>query len=147
MRSSPPPSLEECRIAGPEFTTTGKFIVRRGNARLTVIASDGGGWDHVSVSLPTRTPSWEEMCAIKDLFFEPTECVMQLHPPKDENISNHPYCLHLWRPQTAEEIAQIIEDWRADGEPYPYGRESPGAIPRPSPTFVGIPGLSLPTGR
>lgn len=33
----------------------------------------------------------------KDLFWEPHETVMQLHPPESEWISNHPYCLHLWR--------------------------------------------------
>lgn len=42
------------------------------------------------------------MCFIKDLFFGPNECVMQLHPPKSEYINNHPYCLHLWRPQNIE---------------------------------------------
>ena len=56
------------------------------------------GWDHVSVSLPGRCPTWEEMCHTKALFFRDNEWVMQLHPPESENISNHPYCLHLWRP-------------------------------------------------
>lgn len=65
---------------------------------LGVIMSDGEGWDHVSVSLPTRCPTWEEMCFIKDLCFESTEAVMQLHPAKAEHINYHPYCLHLWRP-------------------------------------------------
>lgn len=66
---------------------------------LGVIASDGEGWDHVSVSLQARCPSWEEMCFIKDLFFEPHESVMQLHPAKADYVNWHPYCLHLWRPQ------------------------------------------------
>jgi hypothetical protein len=64
-----------------------------------VIASAGAGWDHVSVSLKgqKRLPSWGEMCWIKDLFFEPFECVMQLHPPADDWIDNGEV-LHLWRP-------------------------------------------------
>lgn len=55
-------------------------------------------WEHVSVSLPNRCPTWEEMCAIKAVFWDDEECVMQLHPPKSEWVNNHPYCLHLWRP-------------------------------------------------
>lgn len=69
-----------------------------------VMVSDGLGWEHVSVTLIThkkaveRCPTWEEMCFIKDLFFYDTERVVQFHPPKDEYVSNHPFCLHLWRP-------------------------------------------------
>lgn len=65
---------------------------------LGIIVSDGEGWDHVSVSLPTRCPSWDEMCWVKDLFFGPEETVMQLHPPKSRYVNHHPHCLHLWRP-------------------------------------------------
>lgn len=65
---------------------------------LAVIMSDEGGWDHVSVSLQKRTPSWAEMCFVKDLIFEPEETVMQLHPPKSTYVNHHDHCLHLWRP-------------------------------------------------
>lgn len=68
---------------------------------LRVIASWGEQWDHVSVSHPSRIPTWEEMCWIKSLFFEPDEAVMQLHPPQSEYVNNHPRCLHLWRPHNA----------------------------------------------
>ena len=70
------------------------------------IASNGGGWEHVSVSPCNKNrktcPTWEEMCAIKDMFFEPEEAVVQYHPPKSEYVDNHPYCLHLWRPTDGE---------------------------------------------
>lgn len=66
---------------------------------VAVIVSDGMGWDHVSVSLPTRCPTWEEMCLVKDLFFEKHEVAMQLHPAESEYVNHHPYCLHIWRPQ------------------------------------------------
>jgi hypothetical protein len=69
---------------------------------LNVIASTGGGWDHVSVSLPNRCPNWPEMDYIKRLFFRKDEAAMQLHVPVEEHVSLHPYCLHLWRPQGAE---------------------------------------------
>lgn len=71
---------------------------------LRVIASDGGGWDHVSVSLIDRCPTWDEMCFVKDFFFEPEETVVQYHPKASEYVNCHPYCLHLWRPNDGREI-------------------------------------------
>jgi hypothetical protein len=61
------------------------------------IVSDGG-WEHVSVSLePKRMPTWEEMCAIKDLFWDEDDVVVQYHPAKADYVNNHSRCLHLWR--------------------------------------------------
>lgn len=68
---------------------------------LMIVASDGMGWEHVSISLPTRCPNWDEMCLVKSLFWDDEEVVMQLHAKKSEWVSNHPYCLHLWRPTDA----------------------------------------------
>ena len=65
-------------------------------------ANEGIPWEHVSVSLSNRPPNWEEMCFIKDIFWDEEEAVMQLHPPKSTWINNHPYCLHLWRPMKQE---------------------------------------------
>ena len=74
---------------------------------LQAIASNGSdwglcrlplpAWEHVSVSLPNRCPTWAEMCWVKDLFWLPDECVVQFHPPKSQNRSFHDYCLHMWR--------------------------------------------------
>lgn len=80
----------------------GMFKIPYRSYELLVMASNGDGWDHVSVSLNNRCPNWEEMNYIKDLFFREDECVMQLHPPKEEYVNNHPYCLHIWRPQEQE---------------------------------------------
>lgn len=76
----------------------GIFVIPFESYKLCVQASDGVGWEHVSVSLRHRYPNWKEMCFIKDLFWEKEECVVQYHPPKSEYVNNHPYCLHLWRP-------------------------------------------------
>lgn len=71
-----------------------------------VVASNGGGWDHVSVSPGTNRkngiPTWEEMCAIKDMFFEKEETVVQYHPAESNYINVREDCLHLWRPNTTE---------------------------------------------
>lgn len=64
---------------------------------MAITASWGGGWEHVSVSLQNRCPTWDEMCRIKDIFWGEEECVVQFHPPRSEYVNNHPYCLHLWK--------------------------------------------------
>jgi len=69
------------------------------NIDMSFIASWGGGWDHVSVSplKPNKVPTWNQMCIIKDIFFNDTEAVIQIHPPKDQYVNNRKNCLHLWR--------------------------------------------------
>ena len=82
---------------------------------LMIIASDGTEkgfepWDHVSVHAyrdrnnrpQTRTPMWGEMTFIKDLFWDPEDVVMQLHPRRSEYVNTHPHVLHLWRPRHIE---------------------------------------------
>lgn len=67
-----------------------------------VIASDGECWEHLSAHIRVngedRTPTWEEMCFIKGIFWDDEDVVMQLHPKKSEYVNNHPHVLHLWRP-------------------------------------------------
>lgn len=88
------------RFTGPIGANNGQFrIYGPCKKMLNVQASDGGGWDHVSVSLPSRCPTWEEMQYIKTLFWDDEDCVVQFHPPKSEYVNNHPYCLHLWKKQ------------------------------------------------
>lgn len=68
---------------------------------IRCIASDGEGWQHVSVSIesePNKTPSWSIMCKVKDLFWDNEDVVVQFYPKKREYVNNHAGCLHLWRP-------------------------------------------------
>lgn len=76
----------------------GLFDILFGHIQLAIIASDGGGWEHVSVSTRHRIPRWEEMCFVKDLFWDEEDEVIQFHPRKSEYVNCHPNCLHLWRP-------------------------------------------------
>ena len=81
--------------------------VRR-KVSLFAIASDGSDWDtigfpppaweHVSVSTAVRCPTWEEMCEVKSLFWDPEDVVIQFHPPESEYVNCHPFTLHMWRP-------------------------------------------------
>ena len=76
----------------------GCFVIPlKHSQQVMVIASNGMGWEHVSVSRRDRCPTWSEMCQIKDMFWDATDCVVQYHPPHSEYVNNHPNCLHLWR--------------------------------------------------
>ncbi len=67
--------------------------------RYQIIASDGMGWEHVSVTYYKRkkTPTWDDMCFIKSQFWDEEEAVYQLHPPKSSYVNQHKHILHLWR--------------------------------------------------
>ena len=83
----------------------GFFVVQsplQKSQNMAVVASIGGGWDHVSVSLGHRCPTWREMDYIKRLFFKPDEVVIQIHPEEKNHINLCEFCLHLWRPQKQE---------------------------------------------
>lgn len=126
MKPKTTPLLERCRLLGPPGEMCGAFRL----GPLRVIASDGAGWDHVSVSAPGRTPTWDEMERVKRLFFRDDETAMQLHVPPAEHVNLHAHCLHLWRPQTSDEIALAKLRWGAEWPPDSPDR-SPGVIPRP----------------
>lgn len=107
MKPAPTPELEKCRVrsgimaSDSGYGNNGVFRVRTPDGvKLQIIASDGLGWEHVSIS-PThekRTPTWDEMCFVKNLFWEPEEVVVQYHPAESEYVNLHPYVLHLWKP-------------------------------------------------
>src|SRR3990167_1899538 len=89
-----------------EDGTMGKFILRMVPSRPPMVILSTGTqqtningklWEHVSVSMTNRTPTWEEMCFVKNLFWEDEETVVQFHPKKSEYRNLHPYCLHLWK--------------------------------------------------
>lgn len=102
--------LEMCRVRSGEFRSQtgnhfGAFVVSpKGKEMigLRCIVDDGTdpycpGWEHVSVSLQDRIPSWDEMEFIKQLFWDDEETVIQFHPKLSEYKNQHPYVLHLWR--------------------------------------------------
>lgn len=110
MRTKLPEKLESGRDQGhASWGAYGAFLIQGpcGEA-LRIVASgaddndkESQGWEHVSVSTRRRPPNWQEMCFVKDLFWEPEECVVQFHPPRSEYVNNHPHCLHLWRNKNA----------------------------------------------
>ena len=77
------------------------WITLRGQT-FFFVCSNGGGWDHVSVSHRNRCPSWDEMCVFKDIFFRKDECCIEYHPAEKNYVNVHQYCLHIWKPQKVE---------------------------------------------
>lgn len=87
----------------PEYGNNGAFkIPYRGAFVFKVIASDGAGWEHVSVTTMLkrggeRCPKWEEMAFIKSLFWDDDDLVVQYMVPADDHVNFAQSCLHLWR--------------------------------------------------
>ncbi len=109
MRKQPPLRLETGRCQPEDYIRTrpgdmhGLFeIIGPLGIWMRAISSGPDAtyhWEHVSVSVKAqRCPTWEEMCFIKDMFWNEDECVMQLHPPIQNYVNEHKYCLHLWKP-------------------------------------------------
>ncbi|WP_446471645.1 DUF7694 domain-containing protein [Bradyrhizobium archetypum] len=123
MRAQVLEKLEAGRLRHGQFASApgsgpcGLFFVQGPcGCRLRIVGLVRPGWEHVSVSTPRRCPNWEEMCFVKDLFWDEEECVMQLHPPHSQYVNNSRYCLHLWKPTRQD-------------------------IPVPPVSFVGVVGL------
>ena len=95
------------------YGNNGAFEFKRNGFTFFIIASDGMGWEHVSVHCRANkkdiTPTWEQMCFVKNLFWSDDDCVVQFHPPKSEYVNIHNHTLHLWKQvkesfQTPEKI-------------------------------------------
>jgi len=108
LRPQPNARIERYRRVHPTLGKSppgenyGFFIVEICGVELWVIASDGFGWDHVSVSCDNRCPTWDEMCFVKELFFGDDETVIQFHPKMSKYINQMPFCLHLWKRQGSD---------------------------------------------
>lgn len=120
MRKVVPPLLEQARVRG-EGSKPGQFdgaylfelrppgyalLLNPKVTLLRIIANaaceESAGWEHVSVSIADRTPTWVEMCAVKNLFWDDDEVVVQFHPRKKDYVNCHPFTLHLWRHATLQ---------------------------------------------
>lgn len=84
---------------------------------------ESGLMEHVSVSCrnPRRLPEWEVMRRLKDMFFEPDEMAVQVHPAKKNyvhgvtRVGGRPLenVLHLWRPMDGDwSILNEPERWQ-----------------------------------
>ena len=72
--------------------------------RLNFIFSYQMGWEHLSVSMPSKTPTWDMMCRMKDIFWNEDETCVEYHPAKSQYVNMHSHCLHIWRPIYCKEF-------------------------------------------
>lgn len=71
---------------------------------LNFMFSNQMGWEHLSVSMPSRTPTWDQMCRMKDVFWNKDETCVEYHPAENLYVNMHPHCLHIWRPVKCDEF-------------------------------------------
>lgn len=57
-----------------------------------------GLWKHASISHAHRYPFWDEILEVRYTFFDDTDEVFQILPPKGEYINVHKNCFHLYSP-------------------------------------------------
>lgn len=113
------------------------------------------GWEHVSVRVVNtlvlsstspklaRTPTWEEMVAIKRWFWEDNEWVVQYHPAASEYSNQHPHVLHLWRnsaveiPRPASQLVGLVTGPEAL-RPLPPVRSDPAQVPQNQQYYHGL---------
>ena len=92
---------EEIQLRAGAHMMNGYITLKNGHKGTFVMGRDEEGLEHVSVQLFKRIPTWEEMCEIKDIFWEDEEMVVQIHPKKSEYV-NITEALHLWRPKDGD---------------------------------------------
>ena len=76
----------------------GSYYDKDSGKYLNFIFSYQMGWEHLSVSMPSRTPTWDMMCRMKDIFWNEDETCIEYHPAKSQYVNMHKHCLHIWRP-------------------------------------------------
>lgn len=69
---------------------------------LFVLSGRLQGWEYCQVTAPERCPTWDEMKAVKDLFWDAEDCCLQLHPPQSRYINKSVFSLWVWRPTDSE---------------------------------------------
>ena len=105
-RNRRPPPREKPTPAAPSSSSTPATAGSRSTWRSATARSSGSSTATMSkccrrpsgIAASRRCPSWAEMCWVKDLFFGPSEAVIQIHPRAEDYVDDHPGCLHLWRP-------------------------------------------------
>ena len=52
---------------------------------------------HISMSYPNHDPKWEEIKALRELFFPKDVDVAMILPTEKFYVNAHPHCFHLWQ--------------------------------------------------
>ena len=89
-------------LASPSGADFGWFHIPSPFAKsvLKVLSSGAENsetWEHVSIAIEDRCPTWQEMAFVKKLFWGDDETVVQFHSKKSEYVNCHEFRLHLWK--------------------------------------------------
>ncbi len=68
------------------------------DGRMIAVQADAthNEWEHISCSMRNRCPTWEEMCYLKNLFWDESQIAVQFHPAKEDYVNVAKFCLHIW---------------------------------------------------
>lgn len=114
------------RLDLPTAVDLGAFIRREARSPLHAIitldlmdAWNAGTWLHLSVSRPTRLPTWGDLVIAREELGYTDRAFVQLLPPKSHwlNIAGH--VLHLFHRIDAETVPRMLWDQEGcDGTAY-----------------------------
>ena len=85
-------------VAFPKFPDGVSLVLSEGLRGIgsTDTGPEGIIWRHLSISLPDRDPSWEQIKTARYQFFPEDGEVFQLLPPHSDYVNLHPHVFHLW---------------------------------------------------
>jgi hypothetical protein len=87
--------------------------------QLSVIAAraehDGAEWVHASIAHSFRMPTWDELVAVKEALVGPDRHAYQVFPPREQWVSVHPNCLHVWALAEGDD-GRVLPDFAAEME-------------------------------
>lgn len=63
---------------------------------VSVSEEEGQVWLHVSASKANAMPSYNDLCAIKDLFVGAERKAIEIHAPRSKHVNINPHVRHLW---------------------------------------------------
>lgn len=61
-----------------------------------IVSIDAGLW-HMSISHPSRLPTYDELKNARYKYLPDEIMAAQIFPPQAEFVNLHPYCLHVWQ--------------------------------------------------
>lgn len=70
-----------------------------------VIVDRAGGRRHLSISHPTRYPTWDEIKAARYALIPDEATMAMLLPPRSEYVNLHPNCFHLHEVRSGRVVA------------------------------------------
>ena len=110
-------SIKEIKESGKVWNIENFGVMACGLIKLpdcgvcsVVFGDNENGYEHVSVSPihKYKTPTWEDMCVLKDIFWHEEEEAYQIHPKKSEYVNVQENCLHLWKP-VGHELGELVK--------------------------------------